>query len=350
METPITHIIKVEIEKLWGLDDWNLSWELNPDVNILAGDNGSGKSTVLDLIAGILLGNLVIEDNQRIASLLKSSTITFNNGKKIDFYRFIDTLKNLKKQAKTDKSIQRFIEIEGENLKNNQIIEYQRIWTEEIAIEPQNLKNIINISIISTFDSPLLPLEILEKYNTGKKVITELDKQLSDLNVLYLNYQVNIGKRALKAVKDNSNIENYNKFDDKINLFWNIVDDLFAKTKKSIERDNNSLSFLLGKDINLTPYELSAGEKQILIILLTTLVQDNQPAIMIMDEPEVSLHTDWQKDLIDNIRKLNENVQLIIATHSPAMIMKGWASPKYVFQIEDLKTNLHHEPIGANQQ
>jgi predicted ATPase len=98
----------------------------------------------------------------------------------------------------------------------------------------------------------------------------------------------------------------------------------------------------------LTPYDLSAGEKQMLVILLTALVQDNQPAIMIMDEPELSLHTDWQKDLIDNIRRLNENVQLIIATHSPAVIMKGWASPKYVFQIEDIKTKETHELVRTN--
>ena len=71
-----------------------------------------------------------------------------------------------------------------------------------------------------------------------------------------------------------------------------------------------------------------------LIILLSTLIQNNQPAIMIMDEPEVSLHTDWQESLIQNIRSLNENVQIIIATHSPFIISQGWGDK--VFQMEDL--------------
>lgn len=77
-------------------------------------------------------------------------------------------------------------------------------------------------------------------------------------------------------------------------------------------------------DTTLTPYQLSAGEKQLLLILLKVLLQDNKPALLIMDEPEISMHLEWQEQLIDMILQLNENVQLIIATHSPAIMMKGW--------------------------
>ena len=41
------------------------------------------------------------------------------------------------------------------------------------------------------------------------------------------------------------------------------------------------------------PYQLSSGEKQMLIILLTVLVEDDQPYVLFMDEPEVSLHIEW---------------------------------------------------------
>jgi predicted ATP-binding protein involved in virulence len=64
-------------------------------------------------------------------------------------------------------------------------------------------------------------------------------------------------------------------------------------------------------------------------------VQDNQPAVMIMDEPELSLHTDWQERLIDDIRKLNEHVQIIIATHSPSIIINGWQDK--VFETIDIQ-------------
>ena len=74
----------------------------------------------------------------------------------------------------------------------------------------------------------------------------------------------------------------------------------------------------------LMPYQLSSGEKQMLVILLTVLIEDGQNYVLFMDEPEVSLHVEWQKRLIDLILELNSNVQIILTTHSPAVIMNGW--------------------------
>ena len=79
---------------------------------------------------------------------------------------------------------------------------------------------------------------------------------------------------------------------------------------------------------------MSSGEKQILIILLTVLVQDNQPYVLFMDEPEVSLHVEWQKRLIDLILSLNPNVQIILTTHSPAVVMNGWMDK--VTEVSDI--------------
>ena len=74
----------------------------------------------------------------------------------------------------------------------------------------------------------------------------------------------------------------------------------------------------------LVPYQLSSGEKQMLAILLTVLVEDNLPYVLFMDEPEVSLHVEWQERLIELILSLNPNVQIILTTHSPALVMNGW--------------------------
>ena len=105
--------------------------------------------------------------------------------------------------------------------------------------------------------------------------------------------------------------------------FYDIIDSLFSETSKKIIRTENEIRFeQMGE--TLTPYQLSSGEKQILMILLTVLVEDNEPYVLFMDEPEVSLHIEWQKSLIRIITKLNPNVQLILTTHSPAVIMDGW--------------------------
>ena len=61
-----------------------------------------------------------------------------------------------------------------------------------------------------------------------------------------------------------------------------------------------------------------------LVILLTALVENQEHYALLMDEPEISLHIEWQQKLISLIRKINPNAQIILSTHSPALIMDGW--------------------------
>ena len=122
--------------------------------------------------------------------------------------------------------------------------------------------------------------------------------------------------------------------------FQDLMDDLFTETGKKIVRTENEIRFTqIGE--TLLPYQLSSGEKQMLAILLTVLIEDNKPYVLFMDEPEVSLHIEWQKRLIDLILELNPNVQIILTPHSPAVIMNGWADKvTEVSDITDQKTEI----------
>ena len=83
--------------------------------------------------------------------------------------------------------------------------------------------------------------------------------------------------------------------------------------------------------------QLSSGEKQILLILTTVFLQEERPSVLLMDEPEISLHISWQDRLIDLIRELNPNCQLILTTHSPNIFANGWED-KIVF-MNDLESD-----------
>ena len=116
-------------------------------------------------------------------------------------------------------------------------------------------------------------------------------------------------------------------------LFQDLIDDLFKDTGKTIVRTENEIRFTqLGE--MLVPYQLSSGEKQMLAILLTVLVEDQQNYVLFMDEPEVSMHIEWQQRLIDLILQLNPNVQIILTTHSPAVVMNGWMD--HVTEVTDI--------------
>lgn len=68
--------------------------------------------------------------------------------------------------------------------------------------------------------------------------------------------------------------------------------------------------------------KLSSGEKQLIILFVEALLQRQQPFVFLADEPEISLHIAWQRNIIPAIRLLNPNAQIIVATHSPEVAGK----------------------------
>ena len=116
-------------------------------------------------------------------------------------------------------------------------------------------------------------------------------------------------------------------------MFQDMMDRLFDDTHKKIDRKSNEIQFIQNGEV-LTPYQLSSGEKQMLVILLTVLIEDGEPYALIMDEPEVSLHIEWQQSLISLIHSLNPHAQIILSTHSPALIMDGWMDR--VTEVDDI--------------
>lgn len=77
------------------------------------------------------------------------------------------------------------------------------------------------------------------------------------------------------------------------------------------------------RNINLS--DLSSGEKHIITILGRAALSKNVGSIFVADEPELSLHLDWQRKILPSIQKLSPLSQVIVATHSPSISAKGGA-------------------------
>ena len=198
-----------------------------------------------------------------------------------------------------------------------------------ITAEPEDATH-VRFDIIRSLDSPMLDVDTMSMVDS--RITSALDFQLYHLQRKYLDYQVNIGNRIIAELQQ-GNTDAAQQLSQAKKRFQDIVDDLFEETGKKIVRTENEIRFSqIGE--TLAPYQLSSGEKQILAILLTVLVEDQQPYVLFMDEPEVSLHIEWQKRLIDLIVELNPNVQIILTTHSPAVIMNGWVDK--VTEVSDI--------------
>jgi predicted ATP-dependent endonuclease of OLD family len=260
---------------------YDFEWDLNPDVNILVGINGIGKTTIL-----------------RTMSALLSQKYSYIKNWGMDIEIFL-----------TDDS--------------------KFVYSSSSKV-PQSSHLPIDYEYITTFDVPLRDRTKIKHHETP------LDKELQSLifptakdTRAFLNYRLKATQSQAMAEKVNS----------RISALFGLIDDLFSETNKRIEinPDNNSLRFRTGDDPVMEPEQLSSGEKQLLIILFTVFLREEDPFVLLMDEPEISLHIGWQQQLIDVIRSLNPNCQLIISTHSPSIFGKGWGDK--LFFVKDLIQN-----------
>ena len=201
-----------------------------------------------------------------------------------------------------------------------------------LKVEPEEAKW-IRFDVIRSADRPLLNSEMISKVDLT--LVTELDWQLFQLQRKYLDYQVTLGNRIIAVLQSGEPdaAQKAQALTEPKRMFQDIVDDLFRETGKTIIRTANEIKFNQIGEV-LQPYQLSAGEKQMLAILLTVLVEDNQSYVLFMDEPEISLHFEWQKQLISLVLKLNPNIQIIMTTHSPAVVMDGWTDR--VTEVNDI--------------
>ena len=273
MEVQANYIKRIEIHGLW--HRYNIAWELRPDVNILSGINGVGKTTILN----------------SSVNYLEQTSGEMKNDEKNGVRVFFDN--------------------------------------------PE--ATFIPYDVIRSYDRPLIMGDFTARM-ADPNVKSELDWQLYLLQRRYLDYQVNIGNKMIELL---SGDEKQRSLAPSLSApkrkFQDLIDDLFSYTRKKIDRKSNDIVFYQDGE-RLLPYKLSSGEKQMLVILLTVLVRDGDHCVLFMDEPEASLHIEWQQKLIGMIRELNPNVQLILTTHSPAVIMEGWLDA--VTEVEEISTEI----------
>lgn len=232
-------------------------------------------------------------------------------------------------------------------------------------IEERLISEIKNISKeISLFDREIIaqfPLEILSENETNSEhdINSEIFKQIEEVLAVIKSYPILeefyfSANTIYTNIKKIINSEDFNKNKNKylvLKIFYKFICKIHQKIQDEYSKISNFLesinSFLEDKKIEIckttqkedpqttqeeiTPQiniifddgyvingldALSSGERQILTILFATTYIGNEKLVVI-DEPELSLHIDWQRKLLKKISEQLNNVQIIACTHSP---------------------------------
>ena len=167
MEQQADYIQRIEINGLWGR--FNIQWDLRPDVNILSGINGVGKTTILNRSVGYL------------------------------------------EQLSGD------IQLSGEMKR--------RLFFDN----PE--ATYIPYDVIRSYDRPLIMGDFTARM-ADKNVKSELDWQLYLLQRRYLDYQVNIGNKMIEMLSSNDEEERRKAATLSIakRRFQDMIDELFSYT------------------------------------------------------------------------------------------------------------------------
>ena len=119
-------------------------------------------------------------------------------------------------------------------------------------------------------------------------------------------------------------------FDDLINrldLFTEIINSKL-NFKKIIISNENGLTVIKDDGTELDTSKLSSGEQQIIVVYYELIFGVKDKLTLLIDEPEISLHVAWQRELLKDFKKIikmkNEELSLIVATHAPQVIDNNW--------------------------
>ncbi|MDX2306130.1 MAG: AAA family ATPase [Microscillaceae bacterium] len=111
----------------------------------------------------------------------------------------------------------------------------------------------------------------------------------------------------------------------RIELFKNILNRRFLYKRMLISKDRG-FKFFTGRNKELFPQNLSSGEQHELVLLYQLLFKLSSNALILIDEPEISLHIVWQEQFLNDLQKIIQlrGFDVLIATHSPQIINDRW--------------------------
>lgn len=416
-------IENVEIDGFW--QQFSAQCNFNPDVNIIIGKNGTGKTTFMNILHAVL----TVDTTELVENDFESVTITLSKEEdkrtiqvqKLEDDPYPEVEYNISEQKK------RF-RLRSTDERRMHHTMRRKILEESLEIR-NDLEALVSVASLSVYrlrnDDEY---EVKDRY--GPRIISPVDYRLSQALQGLTQFQLELAEQAsgisgrlqadvLASIlygEEDATDTKYHQFDfnkdeeredlisaykqlnsfnegidSKIDFHVNSIDDVVQKIKEdeqpSQQGDRQTINikplealrktrriidlslkakektrevysqlelfleiikefiseknfeFSSGRLVISSDYgqidhtRLSSGEKQLIILLVEALLQNQRPHIFLADEPELSLHIEWQREIIPAVRQINPNAQVIVATHSPEVASQY---SDFIFDMEEL--------------
>lgn len=334
-------IKSLAVKGLWGRYDYDL--QFNEDVNIFTGSNGTGKTTLLKMLWYVYSGNyvrlmtevvfdeLVVEVDIRVKITVKLKHFSFSRKKyqlevldsggrsvsneagsilglrfipeSIEGMSLIET--NELTNSLTSYFFPTFRRIEGSyQLEQNQALaDVLRDFTNKMSVSNHRFITSSNSEDIRAIIHEISSNIRVEMEAFDRNFMAYIAKNVNRLSTATEELKKKIEQKEKAEAKAKEPIDNLSRYVD--HFFW----------EKSVAISDN---LKLGQHENEIIIEnLSAGEKNLLSFLVYA--TSMKEGIMFIDEPELNLHIEWQRELVATLRDIAPNVQLFMASHSPAI-------------------------------
>ena len=285
-------IKNLHIKEFKGLRDISINFEKNDeplDLVVLAGSNGSGKTRILESVLRYFQYDINYKRNNIEAGIFyeEKEKNCISNVRDF-FYR----LESFSYCETNDPLREKHIEIKNKLDILPKIIyvpteiNFQKMDVASTTlVQEYKFINIVNTNLIKDIPSYIATKMISAMLKNKNEKVGDVQKKVfNEINEIFENLSIDV------------EVEDISQDGRNITLFTNSSGDEF--------------------DIN----ELSSGEKQLFLRTLAIKMLNPENSIILIDEPELSLHPKWQQRIIDVYRKIGKNNQIIIATHSPHIL------------------------------
>jgi predicted ATP-binding protein involved in virulence len=237
--------------------------------------------------------------------------------------------------------IEKTIEKYAKELKH--IIE---ITQKEVLRKTQELDNTFPTRLIKC-QTPLTEPEFKKRYLQ----LQEKQKQLKNLGLAtveasqvseYNDKTANVLTVYLEDSEEKTKV--YNDLFSRISLLERMINEKFSFKAIIIDAEKGFRFKTKDGDISLT--DLSSGEQQEIVLLYELLFKTETGALILIDEPEISLHVAWQHDVIHDLQKIAEikKISFFVATHSPQIINGRWELTRDLYDLSKPNSNPQNDP------